>query len=226
MSPVSLIYTSFVLATLVAVCFAANGVDVSMADCPSMTQEQWQCLANAGVSFAVIEAWDGGYDFNSQISTCVNNAIAGGISNIDIYAFLCSQCSGNTPVSSAIQTLVSNLSGIKYGYLWIDVEQCSGCWSSSEANFAFVQSAVQSAQNLGVNVGVYSSQGSWGQTVGDATGLSSVPLWYAHYDGNPSFSDWSSVSFGGWENPSVKQYDDSGYSSCNVNVDVDWAPDR
>lgn len=28
--------------------------------------------------------------------------------------------------------------------------------------------------------------------------FTSLPVWYAHYDNNPSFSDWPSVKFGGW----------------------------
>ena len=30
-----------------------------------------------------------------------------------------------------------------------------------------------------------------------------MPLWYAHYDNSPSFSDYS--SFGGWSEPYAKQ---------------------
>ena len=30
-----------------------------------------------------------------------------------------------------------------------------------------------------------------------------MPLWYAHYDNNPSFSDFS--PFGGWKEPYAKQ---------------------
>ncbi len=47
-------------------------------------------------------------------------------------------------------------------------------------------------------------------------------LWYAHYDGNPSFSDFS--PFGGWSSPAMKQY--TGTSTvCGFGVDDNWYPD-
>jgi len=46
-------------------------------------------------------------------------------------------------------------------------------------------------------------------------------LWYAHYDGNPSFSDFS--PFGGWNHPNMKQYN-GGATVCGVGIDQDWHP--
>ena len=44
---------------------------------------------------------------------------------------------------------------------------------------------------------------------------------YAHYDGNPSFSDFS--AFGGWGKPNIKQYvGDAGL--CGADVDKNWYP--
>ena len=44
---------------------------------------------------------------------------------------------------------------------------------------------------------------------------------YAHYDQNPSFSDFS--SFGGWYKPTIKQYEGDA-RVCNVDIDADWYP--
>ena len=44
---------------------------------------------------------------------------------------------------------------------------------------------------------------------------------YAHYDQNPSFSDFS--SFGGWYKPTIKQYEGDA-TVCNVDIDEDWYP--
>lgn len=33
-----------------------------------------------------------------------------------------------------------------------------------------------------------------------------IPVWYSNIDNVASFSDWSSVSFGRWTYPSMKQY--------------------
>jgi hypothetical protein len=48
-----------------------------------------------------------------------------------------------------------------------------------------------------------------------------LPLWYAHYDGKASFSDFS--SFGGWKTPYAKQYM-GDYTLCSFDVDLNYAP--
>lgn len=51
--------------------------------------------------------------------------------------------------------------------------------------------------------------------------FSDFPLWYAHYDGIPSFSDFK--PFGGWTKPTIKQY--KGTSSlCGASVDLNYHP--
>ena len=42
---------------------------------------------------------------------------------------------------------------------------------------------------------------------------------YAHYDDNPSFSDFS--PFGGWNKPSIKQYA-GDKTECGVGVDLNY----
>ncbi len=56
----------------------------------------------------------------------------------------------------------------------------------------------------GVNLGVYTSKSQWTPITGSSTKMAGYPLWYAHYDNNPSFSDFS--AFGGWTKPAIKQY--------------------
>ncbi len=55
---------------------------------------------------------------------------------------------------------------------------------------------------------------------GDWAGGASFPLWYAHYDGNPSFSDFA--PFAGWNNPSIKQYN-GDVTICGADVDENWS---
>ena len=42
---------------------------------------------------------------------------------------------------------------------------------------------------------------------------------YAHYDDNPSFSDFE--AFGGWSRPAIKQYEGDAVV-CGVDIDKDW----
>lgn len=48
-----------------------------------------------------------------------------------------------------------------------------------------------------------------------------LPLWYAHYDNSPSFSDFA--AFGGWTAPNIKQYEGTS-SLCGASVDRNWHP--
>jgi hypothetical protein len=48
-------------------------------------------------------------------------------------------------------------------------------------------------------------------------------LWYAHYDNNPSFSDFT--PFGCWSKPNIKQYAGDA-TECSFSVDKNWYPWR
>jgi hypothetical protein len=217
------------LVALVTRSEAALGIDVSIFECPKLALSDWQCMANNGKSFAIIEVWNGGYQWDSSSADCVANAWAAGFAHVDVYAFLCPNCGGNNPCSSAMNQIVSNLrgQGINFGQLWIDVEQCDGCWNDADSNVAYIKDCVSTAQSLGVTVGIYSSYYEWQQTVGGQGGFSDLQLWvciprlwgvvcvgrwltllvvqYAHYDGNANFSDSWAYQFGGWAQPAMKQ---------------------
>ncbi|EFA76159.1 glycoside hydrolase family 25 protein [Heterostelium album PN500] len=208
--------------SILAIANAELGIDVSSATSQKMTSSQWSCLAQKNQR-AIIQVWSGGYGMNNGVVSAIQAAQNAGFQTVDLYAFLCNQCSGNSPSSNVIQQIVSKIkqSGVSFGTLWIDVEQCSGCWGSTSANAAFVVEAVQTAASLGVRVGVYSSSGEWPQTVGTLTSLSSYPQWYAHYDGVPAFSDSGAYQYGGWNNPEMKQYV-GNTNQCGVSVDLDF----
>ena len=72
-------------------------------------------------------------------------------------------------------------------------------------------------KQIGANrIGIYANNWSWNDVVGGWTGLSKYPLWYAHYDGKPDFTDFK--KFGGFTKPSMKQYQ-GDQKICNTNVD-------
>jgi len=68
----------------------------------------------------------------------------------------------------------------------------------------FIQSMVNQGKARGVSIGIYSSASQWNPITGGSTAFTSLPIWYAHYDYNYNFNDWS--SFGGWGSPAMKQY--------------------
>jgi len=212
-----------VLACFTASSLATLGVDISSGLCAGATPADWQCLVGQGYDFAIIQTWSGGYQWNSNIARCVKDAWNAGMKHVDVYAFMCPNCDGNSPPANAVRTIVNNLknAGVNYGMLWFDVEQCQGCWNDYDSNCDFVQSAVNQAQSMGVHVGMYSSEGEWGQTVGTCARFTNLPLWYAHYDGQANFDDTWAYEFGGWTKPAMIQFQDSG--PC-MTVDSNWYP--
>lgn len=73
----------------------------------------------------------------------------------------------------------------------------------------------------GERIGIYTSASQWEPIMGNWDGGRQHPLWYAHYDDNPSFSDFR--PFGGWTRPSIKQF--AGTTSlCRAGIDKNWYP--
>jgi GH25 family lysozyme M1 (1,4-beta-N-acetylmuramidase) len=195
---------------------ATYGVDISQAS----TISTFQCLVNNGYSFAIIRAYQsiGQPDPNGPHS--VYNAWDGGMSNVDVYMFPCPQCgaSASDQVTQAVQYLQSY--NTKYGMFWFDIEGPQ-YWNDQASNQAWLSEAISTAQSLGQNIGIYTSASQWGPIMGGWTGASQFPLWYAHYDDNPSFSDF--VPFGGWSSPNIKQFVGDA-TVCGMGVDENWYP--
>lgn len=64
----------------------------------------------------------------------------------------------------------------------------------------------------------------WQTIFGSKTACPSVgsqQLWYAHYDGSASFSDFS--AFGGWTKPNIKQFQ-GDQTVCGADVDKNYHP--
>lgn len=64
----------------------------------------------------------------------------------------------------------------------------------------------------------------WINIFGSATNcdhFTGIPIWYAHYDGKPSFDDFA--PFGSWKTPNIKQYKGTT-SMCGGSVDLSYKP--
>lgn len=107
----------------------------------------------------------------------------------------------------------------KVGMLWIDVEGTQYWGSNQASNTDFISRITNRGKSKGVSMGIYTSYSQWSPITGNSHALSSFPLWYPHYDNNPSYSDWS--SFGGWSKPSIKQYHGTT-SVCSASVDLNY----
>mmetsp|Transcript_6561 Transcript_6561/g.19919 ORF Transcript_6561/g.19919 Transcript_6561/m.19919 type:complete len:226 (+) Transcript_6561:78-755(+) len=197
---------------------ATSGVDVSEACLPS----GWSCLKSKGYDFAVVRAWrsNGAPDTNAPHT--IYNAWDGGMAHVDVYLFPCTSCGDPAgQMKSAIQYLQSY--NCKWGTTWLDIEGPGQYWGSNQAaNQQFFESMAQELESLGMTVGVYTSASQWEPIMGSSyTGGSRYPLWYAHYDNNPSFSDFQ--AFGGWSSPAIKQYQ-GNVNLCGCGTDLNWYP--
>src|SRR5690606_29379095 len=122
------------------------------------------------------------------------------MAHVDAYIFPCPTC-GN-PAGQVKATFdFLNSQEAKFGMIWLDIEGISSCrlktgtkyWTKDQnANRNCMQGMMNEAQRLGINYGIYTSASQWMPIMGSWTGGSSRPLWYAHYDNDPSFRDFKS----------------------------------
>jgi len=218
-------FKTFILISLaVALASATHGVDIADFMGP-YTVSQWQCLKNNGIDFAIIQIWRGGYQLSDHFTIDYNHAKAAGIQYVDAYAYIANNCRANTPDNICTSIKGALPSDFK-GMLWLDVEDCTDCWTGTPADrLKFLTDVADVCEAKGITLGVYSGNGSWSQVFGSASfgsgALTKYPLWYAHYDNNPSFTDYSAIKFGSWSNPSIKQYN-GGSTICGISqLDLD-----
>ena len=198
------------LSLIIAPTLATLGVDVSQ------YTNVFSCLHSSGYTFAIVRGYLSSGSVDPNVVANIKNARAGGMANVDVYLFPCVPC-GN-PAGQAT-ALVNAIKGQNYGTIWVDVENYA--WSSNLAsNQNFITTMVNQLKSLGQVVGIYSSYYNWQSIVGLSwSGVASCPLWYAHYDNNPSFSDFT--AFGGWSHPSIKQYA-GDKTVCGAGVDLNF----
>jgi GH25 family lysozyme M1 (1,4-beta-N-acetylmuramidase) len=192
---------------------SARGVDISQW-CGSNT---WSCLKNNGYSFAIVRNFQETCNVDPNGVHSVANAWAAGIAHVDIYLYPSYRCSKG-PVNQ-VNECIDSMGSVPFGQLWFDIEE--GGNAGPSIDHAWLRAAVnQAVARIGAaRVGIYSSAYGWSVAMGSFSDFSSLPIWYAHYDNNPSYSDWK--NFAGWTHPAMKQYT-GGTNLCGFNVDQDF----
>lgn len=214
---------------MIALLLAATskiGVDVSSA----VDESTWKCLRSPGgqgpVEFAVVRVYRSTGTVDPSGAATIKAARAAGIQSVDGYVFPCVTCAASpgAQVRAAVDAL--DAAGATIGMLWLDIERYE--WSTNySANAAFVTAMVDECHSLSLSCGIYGGKNSWVAIFGSASAYTypaqqGLPLWYAHYDNSPSFSDWT--AYGGWSAPSIKQYL-GDETSCGASIDYNWVPD-
>jgi GH25 family lysozyme M1 (1,4-beta-N-acetylmuramidase) len=107
-----------------------------------------------------------------------------------------------------------------YSVAYLLADSGTDYWSSNQgANTDFISRITERGRARGVSMGIYTSYSQWSPITGNSNALSGYPLWYPHYDNNPSYSDWS--PFGGWSKPAIKQYQGTT-TVCSAGVDLNY----
>lgn len=210
------VFCSALLVVIAAtVALATDGGDVSSL----YSTATYQCAKKSGWNFMIARSYHNYGAVDTNVVSNIRNSKAAGIAYNDIYHFPCS-----FGVSAASQVAADiNNAGRIFGMLWFDVETnpSSKCaWRSSKTdNCNFLGQLISAGHANGVKMGIYSSIYMWESSMGSCSVGSSLPLWYAHYDGKRTFSDFR--AFGGWTKPAIKQYNDK-VGICGINADANW----
>ena len=205
---------------LVGVCLTAgalaiDGFDLSVFQ-GDVSQSAYDCLKHSGYDFAIIQAMTSQGTVNPYAANDLIRAEKAGIKYRDIYIFLNFHKDPKAQTREAIQAMRNH--GAKFGQVWFDIE-APNLWGSCAQNHAFFKAAVDEAHAMGEKPAIYSSASQWGPIMCGYTGFSHLPLWYAHYDGRKTFSDFS--PFGGWSRPNIKQFQGTT-GICGTQIDKDW----
>ena len=214
----ALLKIALFVAALVGIVSATDGGDVGNL----YSTATYQCAKKNGWNFVIVRSYRsyGGIDVNAPANLA--NAKAAGIPYRDVYHF---PCYGKV---SASKQMTDSYNGVKgmFGMMWLDMESNPSPGCGFSANYAnncqFLKDLIATGNKLGIKMGIYSSAYMWSSlfgsscTAGAAAGL---PIWYAHYDGKRTFSDFK--PFGGWTKPAIKQYADH-VGMCGLNADANW----
>lgn len=202
---------------VVGIVLCGHGVDVSS----PVSSSSMACLKREGIDFFVTRVWrsTGSADRNGPAN--LQNCASAGIAKCDGYLFPCVKC-GHTQKQAEDTVSYLKENGARFGTIWVDIEAPNLWTSDKSVNRKVFQNLINGLKNRGANPGVYTSKSQWCQIMGcDFTAGSAYPLWYPHYDGRPSFSDFA--PFGGWSSPYAKQYN-GGSDICSINADLNWKP--
>jgi len=202
------------LSSFIGLSFSTLGIDLSTLT----STTAWNCLRQNGYSFAIPRGYQSTGRVDPNVISNIRGARAAGFPYVDVYLFPCVPC-GNP--ATQIGDLMRAVASENVGMIWIDVERHN--WNANLAqNQQFISAMIAAGESAGRKLGIYTNYNNWQAIVGiNWSGASHLPFWYAHYDNDPSFSDFR--AFGGWSTPSIKQYV-GDTTVCGVGVDLNWYP--
>uniref|UniRef100_A0A914WE23 Lysozyme n=1 Tax=Plectus sambesii TaxID=2011161 RepID=A0A914WE23_9BILA len=198
---------------------AAVGFDTQQ----TLSTSTLTCLKNNGYTFFIARVYHSYGAIDAVGIQNVQNAHAAGMPTVDGYLFPCLDVKCDSGASQAKATIDGlRAAGTTIGTLWLDIEAYH--WPNDTThNRQFILDMVNTAEAMGVKVGVYSAWYYWRDIVGlDFTDLSRLPLWWVYYNKEQTFDDFT--HFGGWTVPTIHQYTGGTTIACGLFTDLDWHP--
>ena len=195
------------------------GIDISS----TLSSSTASCLAST-YSFIIPRGYESLGQVDTRVCASLESAYNAGIKTRDVYLFPCPTCSitAAEQVTTLVNYLNSNCKSYWSGRIWLDIEGTQYWLGSSSLNQNFYKQLVDACVGNGP-CGVYSSYYQWESLFGSTSFCygQDLHLWYAHYDNNPSFSDFS--TFGCWKSPYIKQFQ-GDVTKCSLDVDTSYSP--
>jgi hypothetical protein len=179
-----------------------------------VTAGQVACWSGAGVEHVVVGQQ------NADISAQQLQVAVNGGMTVDAYVVL----DWYSDITSQVNRALSQIAPYPVQRLWLDVERPPGSFSATQLR-AKVQQGVDACGSF--PCGIYTRKVWWRDNMANTDAFAQLPIWYAYYDGDADFNDWYSPRvwyegpFGGWTDPTGKQYDSDWTAPdlCGVSVD-------
>lgn len=179
------------------------GVDISLWS-GEITDEEVGCWYDEGVRHVIA-----GTQNPRVTKQQLDEALEGGMS-VDAYIYL----HWDEDVTEEVKHDVEMLKDYPIGRLWIDVEEHPAGRSVAQLE-AKIQEALDACGET--PCGIYTAAWWWEPHMRDSDAFADVPVWYAYYDHDASMQTWARQSFGGWELPWGKQWNEIYF--CGIDVD-------
>lgn len=185
---------------------APFAVDISFWEGP-MSQREMDCFWDSGVRHVV-----SGTQVEEITRQQLEMALARGMT-VDAYVYLY----WDQDMAAQVKEAFRRTQGFPIQRMWLDVEE-DPAGLGANALIALVQQALDACNAQGGAVcGIYTGPGFWKTYMNNTPSFGQVPLWYAWYNHKKALTHWPQEQFGGWLQPTAKQWAEEAL--CGVGVD-------
>uniref|UniRef100_A0A914KVS2 Candidate secreted effector n=1 Tax=Meloidogyne incognita TaxID=6306 RepID=A0A914KVS2_MELIC len=195
---------------------------------------QFKCLKEKySKEFVIVPATyyeTGKVSLNAELN--IINARAAGIENVDIYFSPCIKPSSASELvcGDARESIIFvldhlNKNNAKFGRFWLYIYGLTDCnqydgWNEDNKtkNIEYIDEMVNTLKERNQPFGFFTNKYNWHEITGNTRKYNNTPLLYYNVDQKDNFDDYNEYGypFGGWEKPTIKEYNFT--TICDINV--------